>query len=156
MPQPKVAIRQATEADLPAVLALYGQPEIDDGAILDLDTARTIFRRFADYPSYRLFVAEAGGGILGSYALLVMDNLGHLGAPSAVVEDVVVAPAQQGLGIGRAMMQHAMQLAEELRCYKLTLSSNAKRGRAHAFYEGLGFRRHGYSFLIELAREARP
>ena len=37
-------------------------------------------------------------------------------------------------------------------CYKLVLSSNAKRERAHAFYESLGFERHGYSFRIESGR----
>ena len=32
-------------------------------------------------------------------------------------------------------------------CYKLTLSSNIARQGAHAFYDSLGFERHGYSFL---------
>ncbi len=30
------------------------------------------------------------------------------------------------------------------------LSSTAKRERAHAFYEQLGFTRHGYSFRMDL------
>ena len=30
------------------------------------------------------------------------------------------------------------------------LSSNAKRERAHAFYESLGFERHGFSFRVNL------
>jgi len=52
--------------------------------------------------------------------------------------------------VGRAMMAHAMRLAHEAGCYKLALSSNQKRERAHAFYESLGFQRHGLSFLIEI------
>jgi GNAT superfamily N-acetyltransferase len=51
------------------------------------------------------------------------------------------------------MMRHAMDRARAADCYKLTLSSNAKRERAHAFYEQLGFARHGYSFLIRLDEE---
>ena len=147
---PGVSIRQANEDDLPSVLALYAQPDIDDGDMLDIASARTILRRFAEYPDYRLFVAEQDGIIVGSYALLVMHNLGHLGARSAVVEDVVVGPAQQGKGLGKEMMRHALAEARERGCYKLALSSNMKRDRAHAFYEALGFRRHGYSFLVEL------
>ena len=54
-----------------------------------------MLERFADYPDYTLYVAEQAGDVVGSFALLVMDNLGHLGAPSAIVEDVVVAPALQ-------------------------------------------------------------
>ena len=37
------------------------------------------------------------------------------------------------------------------RAYKLVLSSNAKRERAHAFYESLGFERHGVSFRLNLS-----
>jgi GNAT superfamily N-acetyltransferase len=48
------------------------------------------------------------------------------------------------------MMMHAMDLARQAGCYKLALSSNQKRQRAHAFYESIGFEKHGYSFQINL------
>lgn len=145
-----IIIREADEHDLPDVLQLYAQPEIDDGQKLALGTARAIFRQFRYYPHYMLFVAEQGTRIVGSYAFLVMHNLGHLGAPSAIVEDVVVDPTLHGQGIGQAMMRHAMDEARTAGCYKLMLSSNAKRSRAHAFYEQLGFERHGVSFLCTI------
>jgi GNAT superfamily N-acetyltransferase len=145
-----ISVRQASEDDLSSVLALYAQPDIDDGHVLDIASARAILRRFAEYPDYRLFVALQDGIVIGSFALLVMHNLGHLGAPSAVVEDVVVGPAQQGQGVGKEMMRHALAEARKRGCYKLALSSNMKRDRAHAFYEAMGFRRHGFSFLVEL------
>jgi GNAT superfamily N-acetyltransferase len=145
-----VTIRQAREADLPTILQLYAQPDIDDGAVLSIEEAEQIFRRFAGYPDYRLFVAVHQGEIVGSYALLIMDNLGHLGARSALIEDVVVDPDFQGSGIGRAMMNHAISEARVKGCYKVALSSNIKRERAHAFYEAIGFERHGYSFLLRL------
>jgi GNAT superfamily N-acetyltransferase len=145
-------VRKAAAADIPAVLGLYAQPDLDDGKVLPLDQARALFERFSRYPDYTLYVAEQGEEIVGSFALLVMDNLGHLGAPSGIVEDVVVAPARHGNGIGQAMMRFALERCREKRCYKLVLSSNAKRSRAHAFYEQLGFERHGYSFRIDLDR----
>jgi GNAT superfamily N-acetyltransferase len=86
---------------------------------------------------------------VGTFALLVMDNLAHLGARSAVVEDVVVDAAHRGEGIGRAMMTHAVSVCREKGCYKMALSSNLKRERAHAFYDALGFERHGYSFRVD-------
>jgi GNAT superfamily N-acetyltransferase len=145
-----LVIREADKADLPGVLALYAQPDLDDGAVLSQLDAERIFARFARYPDYTLYIAEREGRIVGSFALLIMDNLGHLGTPSAIVEDVVVGPVMHGRGIGREMMQFAMARCRERRCYKMTLSSNAKRGRAHLFYEQLGFERHGYSFRIAL------
>ena len=146
-----ILMRPAGDADLPAVLDLYAQPDFDDGRVLSTEEARRLLARFADYPDYVLYVAEINGKIVGSFALLVMENLGHLGRPSAIVEDVVVAPAMQGRGVGRAMMAFARQKSADKRCYKLVLSSNARRERAHAFYESLGFERHGYSFRLDLA-----
>ncbi|HEY9096177.1 MAG TPA: GNAT family N-acetyltransferase [Hydrogenophaga sp.] len=145
------AIRQAHEADLEAVLALYAQPGLDDGRVLDAESARQVLAEFARYPSYRLFVAcDTQGLVVGSYALLIMHNLAHQGTPSAIVEDVVVHPQRHGQGIGRTMMNHAMDLARAAGCYKLALSSNIKRVSAHAFYHSLGFRHHGLSFVVEI------
>jgi len=143
-------IRPAGEEDLPAVLALYAQPGMDDGAMLPLDEARALLAKFSSYPDYVLYVAEEAGSVAGTFALLVMDNLGHLGAPSAIIEDVVVDPARQGGGVGSAMLRFAMAKAAEKGCYKLVLSSNAKRVRAHEFYEKLGFARHGVSLHVDL------
>ena len=150
--QAKLDIRPAKPADLEGVLALYAQPEFDAGNVLPLATARQLLDRFADYPDYTLYVAERAGEIVGSFALLVMHNLGHLGTPSAIVEDVAVAPTFQKQGIGKAMMRFAVDLCRDKGCYKLMLSSNARRASAHAFYESLGFERHGFSFRIDLAR----
>lgn len=146
-------IRPADRNDLAAVLALYAQPDMDDGVVLPLADAERLFNRFAAYPDYVLYVVEDGKSIIGTFAMLVMDNLGHCGAPSAIVEDVMVAPAEQGTGIGRTMMRFALDQARAKGCYKLMLSSNAKRVTAHAFYEALGFDRHGYSFRVDLAEQ---
>lgn len=145
-----IIIRPAVPEDLPGVLALYAQPEIDDGNVLSLDEAARLHAKFARYPDYTLYVAETDDRVVGSFALLIMDNLGHLGMPSAIVEDVVVDPALHGRGIGQRMMRFAMEKCREKGCYKMMLSSNARRERAHAFYESLGFDRHGFSFRIAL------
>ena len=144
-----IDMRQALPADIPAVLALYAQPSLDDGKVLNVDVAQQVFAQFARYPNYRLFVAIEDGTVVGSYALLIMHNLAHCGTPSAIAEDVVVASASQGQGIGRQMMAHALSEARLAGCYKLALSSNRKRTQAHAFYESLGFVQHGLSFVIE-------
>jgi GNAT superfamily N-acetyltransferase len=149
--QAKLAIRPAVAADLEKVLALYAQPQFDAGNVLPLQTAQRLWERFGDYPDYTLYVAERADEVVGSFALLVMHNLGHLGTPSAIVEDVVVAPMLQGQGVGKEMIQFALDRCREKGCYKLVLSSNAKRADAHAFYEALGFERHGFSFSIDVA-----
>ncbi len=149
-----LTVRRAQAADLPGILALHAQPDLDDGEVLALGDAEALFARFARYPDYGLYVAVDGNSVVGTFALLVMDNLGHCGAPSAIVEGVAVAPDRQGGGIGRRMMAEALAIAGRKGCYKLTLSSNLKRTAAHAFYDGLGFERHGYSFRVHLGNPA--
>jgi GNAT superfamily N-acetyltransferase len=59
----------------------------------------------------------------------------------------------QGQGIGTSMMEYAIELCKEKGCYKAALSSNIKREAAHRFYESLGFKKHGYSYLIDLSNK---
>lgn len=143
-----VHFREASKADLPDILRLLSQPDMDDGQVLSLAEAERGFDRMARYPDYRIYSAIRDDRIVGTFALLIMDNLGHRGAPSGVIEDVAVDPQCQGQGIGKAMVRHALRVCGERGCYKVALSSNLKRERAHAFYESLGFERHGYSFKI--------
>ena len=142
-----IQIRAATDADLPSILALYVQVE-DDGRI-PVERARSIFARIHSYPDYKVYVATLSGSIVGTFALLIMDNLAHMGAPSGVVEDVVVQGDWQCKGVGKQMMRFAMDRCRERGCYKLALSSNLKREAAHRFYDGLGFQRHGHSFAVQ-------
>ena len=148
-----VSCRVATQADLADILRLYAQPDLD-GKALSLAEAERLFERMSQYPDYKLYVAERDGRIVGTFALLIMPNLGHWGTPSAVIEDVAVDPDCQGQGIGKLMMRHALHICGEKGCYKAALSSNLRRERAHAFYESLGFERHGYSYrmLFDQAR----
>lgn len=148
LPADSIQIRKAVDGDLVAVLALYSQKDLDDGKILELEDARKLFAKFRDYPDYDLYVAVDGDRVVGTFELLIMHNLAHLGRPSGVVEDVVVSSDCRSRGVGRRMMRHAMDVCRERGCYKMALSSNAIRTDAHRFYDNLGFRRHGYSFVV--------
>jgi len=149
----QVLIRQATVEDLSDILTLYAQPDMDNNKVTTLENAKELFEQFRQCPNYHLYVAcypNANNKIVGTFALLVMHNIGHQGSPSAIVEDVVVSSSHQSQTIGSEMMMHALDLARQAGCYKLALSSNQKRHRAHTFYESLGFDKHGYSFQIKL------
>ena len=118
----EIEIVEATENDLISVLSLY-QNVLDKGKpVLSIEKANFLFKKIAQYPDYHLYIAKFMTKIIGSFALLIMDNLAHFGTPSAIVEDVVVDQKFQNLGIGRQMMQFAKQKAKENGCYKLVLS----------------------------------
>lgn len=145
----QIHVREAVIEDLANILNLYSQASMDNGKIISIDQAKLIFNKMKNYPDYKVYVAIVDGETVGTYALAIMDNLGHMGSPSGIIEDVVVRESKQGQGIGKYMMNHAVALCKDKGCYKVALSSNLKREAAHRFYESLGFSKHGYSFLIE-------
>ncbi|WP_084639864.1 GNAT family N-acetyltransferase [Kaistia adipata] len=151
-----LSIRKATEADLPDLLRLYGQPDFNNGRVTTLDAARATLARMATYPDFAAYCAEFDGAIVGSFSLMIIDNLAHWGMASALVENVVVASGHQGEGIGRAMIRAAFRLAEEKGAYKVALSSNVRSTRAHEFYESLGFEKYGFSFRLEPVPGRKP
>ena len=142
-------IRIAEEKDLSSILDLYAESDIDNGQILDISKAEKIFRRIESYPNYNVYVALLNNEIVGTFELMIMDNLAHLGTPSGIVEDVVVRSGFRSQGIGKKMMIFVLDECKKNGCYKMTLSSNIERKRAHQFYESLGFVKHGYSFQIK-------
>lgn len=152
--QSDYAIRSATGPDLPALLDLYAQTGLDDGIRLEEARARDLLATLARYPDYKIYLVSEGATLLASYALLIMENIAHNGAPLAIVEQVAVRPDAQRKGLGKLMMHHAMDLSRARGCYKLALSSNIRFEPAHAFYDKLGFQRHGYSFWVDLAGPA--
>lgn len=143
-------IRLAKIDDVPTILNIYAAA-LDNNKVLTIEEARKIFIKQSQYPDYHVFLAELDNKAVGTFALLVMENIAHMGRPSAVVEDVGVLPGLQGKGIGKKMMKYALNYAKEKGCYKMSLSSNLRREQAHQFYESLGFKKHGFSFLMELA-----
>ncbi|MFC2250112.1 N-acetyltransferase family protein [Labrys portucalensis] len=151
---PALSVRIGGKADLPAVLALYGQPDFNGDNVLTLAEAEDKLEHLGLYPDYGLYVAEQRGTVVGSFCLMAVDNLARRGTPFAVIENVVIASDRQGEGIGRLMLQAAFRLAQEKGCYKAILASSLHNSRAHAFYDSLGFERHGVSFRLSLPEKA--
>jgi GNAT superfamily N-acetyltransferase len=141
-------IEEAKENDISSLIELYAQ--LDSDSKLTVKEAVEILNTIKRYPNYSVYVAKLNDKIAGAFELLIMDNFAHKGAKSGIIEDVVVDISMRSKGIGREMMKYAMKICRENKCYKLVLSSNLKREKAHKFYEDLGFVKHGYSFQIDI------
>lgn len=144
-------IRAATEKDIPRILKLYEElvtstSQAETGRTPSLDYYRRIYKQVRDMPGHELIVAEENGEVIGTMVLLIVPNLSHSGLPWAVVENVVTDQRYQRQGIGRLMMEYAINRAREAGCYKLQLSSSKTREEAHHFYESLGFEASAHGF----------
>lgn len=141
-------IKRATPGHFEGLWQLYGLLAVAGDPVVSRQDAE---RRFADIlgrTDHTIYLAEVGGKVVGTYALAFLPGLTHGARDSGIVEDVVVAPDQRGRGIGTWMMRDALERCRGRGCYKLVLSSHLQRDEAHRFYEGLGFSKHGFSFLM--------
>jgi ribosomal protein S18 acetylase RimI-like enzyme len=150
-----VVVRKAVEKDIPRLLELYRQLEIttsdeEENKQPTPDDYRKVFSSINSYPGMELVVAEDKGKIIGSLEIMVVPNLSHKGLPWALVENVIVDEALRRTGVGRQLMQYAINRAKIAGCYRISLSSNNSRTIAHKFYESLGFKDSSIGFRLYL------
>ena len=62
-----------------------------------------------------------------------------LGARVAILEDMVVSDAYQGLGTGSKLLQHAVKEAKNQQCKRITLLTDTSNDAAQKFYQKHGF-----------------
>ncbi|GAB2716673.1 hypothetical protein GCM10027072_06460 [Streptomyces bullii] len=143
-------MRPAAEADLSAVLGLYGELNPDD-APLPRASAEAIWADMAGQRGRTVLVADADGTVVGTADCVVLPNLTRGGRPILFVENVVVSGSHQRRGVGRRLMQAAVELAEAGGCYKAQLLA-ADDAYVHAFYAACGFEPLAQGFRRYLTR----
>lgn len=121
--------------------------DMDGELPLGSDRAEEVFTQITQTPNYYIYLARLNQQPVGTFSLIYLPTMMHRGYHKfAVLDAVTVISSMRGRGIGSQMVKAAIQLSAEAGCYKVTLSSNLKRHRAHQFYESLGFEQHGWSF----------
>jgi GNAT superfamily N-acetyltransferase len=135
-----VIFRDARRADVPHIVALLADDVISAGREADLDDAYwAAFEQIAADPRSRLVVAEADGQVAGTLELTLLPSLSRHGMLRAQIEGVRVARHQRGQGLGRAMIEWAVEVAREHGCGLVQLTSDKRRHDAVRFYESIGF-----------------
>ncbi len=90
----------------------------------------------AGSPSTHLLLASRGDEVAGMLTLAVVR------IPTGVrahIEDVVVESGWRGEGVGRMLVQAALELARTLGAKTVDLTSRPSRVAAHALYQSAGF-----------------
>jgi ribosomal protein S18 acetylase RimI-like enzyme len=154
------AIRRATSADLPALGRL--------GALLvgvhhDFDPKRFIapsrqtpsgYASFLatqlENPDVAVFVAEESGAVIG-YAYVTVEGYDYMSlrGPAGIVHDIVVDPASRGRGVGRLLMETALDFFASRGAPRVVLSTAEQNAPAQRLFASMGFRRT----MIEMTRE---
>jgi len=87
----------------------------------------------------RYFLAKTNGKIIGSLYICIIINLTYNKKSIGYIENVIVDENYRKKGIGKKLMEMAIEYAKEKNCYKVVLQSGMKRTEAHKFYENIGF-----------------
>ncbi|MGW2402830.1 N-acetyltransferase family protein [Kitasatospora sp. NPDC001664] len=148
----KLTIRPATEADLPAIVALLADDPL--GAARespdDLTPYLAAYRLIADDPNQHLVVAELAGQVLGTLQLTVIPGLSRRGSTRTLIEAVRVHADARGTGLGTTLVEWAVDRSRTLGAELVQLTSDATRTDAHRFYERLGFTASHLGFKLAL------
>jgi GNAT superfamily N-acetyltransferase len=141
--EPKLAIRDARPKDAETLAALI--------VALGYDvTAAEIRKRLVVLKKAGLHILVADrGGAIGVLTTAITQVL-HRPRPVGRISMMVVAEGERGTGVGAALVAAAEARLKAAGCGLVEVTSNAKRLRAHAFYERLGYERTSYRFAKQV------
>lgn len=148
-----VTFRLARKGDLAEIVALLADDplgatrESGQGGLLAYEQA---FTEIDSDPNNMVIVAEDGGVVIGCLQVTFIANLSFEGGRRALIEAVRIADSHQGQGLGRAIMNHVINIAREKKCKIVQLTSNNQRTDAIRFYEQLGFQSTHVGFKLYL------
>jgi GNAT superfamily N-acetyltransferase len=151
---PSITIRPAGSSDAPTIVRLVRELAAferlaDQVRITEADVLRD---GFGERRRFECLLAEVDGAAVG-FVLYFETYSTFEGRPGIYVEDLYVAEAARGLGIGRRLLAHLAQIALKRGGRRLNLSVlhwNPARG----FYDRLGFVHQGDWLPYQLSGEA--
>lgn len=150
-------VRDATEADLPAIVRLLA----DDGLGRGRERYETplpacygeALRALQRQAGNRFLVAVEEGEVMGCLQLTLIAGLSRQGMLRAQIEAVRVDRRWRGRGLGEAFFRHAIELARQAGCGLVQLTTDKGRAEAHRFYGRLGFVASHEGMKLDLTRD---
>ncbi|MCX4714699.1 GNAT family N-acetyltransferase [Streptomyces virginiae] len=149
---PELTIRSATEADVPAIVAMLADDPL--GAARespeDLTPYLAALKRLTGDPNQHLVVAVRADRVVGTLQLTIVPGLSRKGATRSIIEGVRVHADERGGGLGTRFIEWAVEKSRAENCALVQLTSDATRTDAHRFYERLGFTASHVGFKLQL------
>lgn len=136
------AVRTATLADRTALYDLYAQLQPADPVWPSEAAAADALSKVLNHPGATILLCEIDGVPASTCTLFVCPNFTRSGRPFALIENVVTHRDYRKRGLGRQVVQRAIEMAREHGCYRVTLMTGSKREETLRFYETAGMNRN--------------
>ena len=127
----------AEKEHLIGILELYKQL-IPEEESIDLNKANEIWEKI-EKNDIKYFIAIYNGKIISSCYLAIIPNLTRNGRSNGFIENVITNENYRKKGIGKRLIEMAIEYGKQNNCYKIILQSSFKRKENHIFYEKCGF-----------------
>jgi len=127
----------ARKEHLPMILELYKQL-IPEEIPIDIKMANEIWEKIEN-SGIKYFIAIENGIIISSCYLAIIPNLTRNGKSIGFIENVITDEKYRKKGIGKKVIEMAIEYGKQNNCYKIILQSSYKRKENHIFYEKCGF-----------------
>ncbi len=138
-----VSFRAAERSDVPHIVRLLASDPLGakrERYELPLPPSYlTAFDAVAADPNNELVVACLGGEVVGVLQITFTPGLTYQGGWRATIEGVRIDEKVRSGGLGRSMIERAVQRARERGCHLVQLTTDKTRPDAKQFYESLGF-----------------
>jgi GNAT superfamily N-acetyltransferase len=135
-----VIIRRARGADVEDIVAMLADDPLGASRERPGDPRYAeVFAELDADPRQVLAVAELDGEVVGTLQLTFIPGLSRVGATRALIEAVRVRSDRRGGGLGKQLIEWAIDEARQAGCALIQLTTDASRTAAHRFYERLGF-----------------
>jgi GNAT superfamily N-acetyltransferase len=140
-------LRHAVSADLPAIVGLLADDALGAGRERgeDMEPYRRAFAAIDADPCHLLVVGEhvppgtEEGPVVATFQLSFLPGISRQGSWRSQIEGVRVAASLRGQGIGKLMVQWAIDESRRRGCSTMQLTTHKSRTDAHRFYAQLGF-----------------
>ncbi|WNB16907.1 GNAT family N-acetyltransferase [Marivirga arenosa] len=137
-----INIRKAKEEDLPYIISLLADDELgflrenrhDQSAYLET------FKLISEDPNQELMVAINEDDVMGTFQLSFIPYLTYQGGIRAQIEAVRIHKNFRGQGLGKMMLEWAIERAKQQAAHLVQLTTDKQRPDAIRFYEALGFK----------------
>lgn len=135
----KIAIRTATRADVPLILALIKELAEYERLTHEVTASEERLSRhlFGESPKAEVLIAELDG-LAGGFALFFHNFSTFLAKPGIYLEDLYVRSALRGQGMGEALLRRLAQIAIDRGCGRLEWAVLDWNEPAIGFYKRLG------------------
>ncbi len=143
-----IFIRKANESDLEAILTLLNAPQADNGKVMELRDANTVYQSILEDSNYFQIIASTEEEIIAMVTLVIIVQMSHEGSTSALITDLIVAETADKAAVTTDLIRYVMALADEYGCYKTIVSNDYQQDLIESSCRELGLEKTGLTFSV--------